>query len=1281
VAERLDPVKARVSALVQSLRSFDIITIERRDDWKANSLASLINSTLADIFGEGSPDYEEYSIQSLDTLPAGKDAAYSLVEIRRSYQEGIKAATQKLKRLLDEADKKAGAVEEKETRPNAAEAAPPPSPAGQKVSLVTMRARMKRGDSLLAGPDTPVPGKTEADETGCGTASTLGARPVPTTDAETPRPSPAGKKKAGAETVAPAREAILPEYGEGRTKKKPAGAVKEGSFTGREAGESGSDAVFVPESAKERVGEDLAGLLAELEADRDGPEASRVGVCDPSIPEAETVTIIDTAVAMETDGEAVVIPDALPGHGEAPLCPGIEEHVLSEPPPEEGLCGGPAQESLPLEEEAATLIQDEVVLIEDEPEEFAAITSADAGRAEDALKEDEPAEAGVVSGEAAAREWAPADTEAMVEPVAAADKEGPRGDETGLSIGAVEAAFRESPDPDATVLSQETATEHEETDTAAAPATDEAVSVAETGLKEEATGQTPATEEAFEGAGSGEMPGEEALANPDAAQMSEADANAKAPETVEAEPEAGDLQRPSLPPLLASDLAAALPAELATHCPAAVALRTPSLCHGARPFPVSSLLRSVLGNPEVAAILKAAPALREALVLKVARVLHEEALALPAECGSGRTVIAVREKEEHDREIPAAALRLLRTLPRTILDLPDGASTTGERIAPAIEAALAVQTWLASREAAFALPLSREPNQAGLAAREVRKSPLPSAQPILSLFRAIHAVCDTAPALRKASAAKKGFSPRKTTRVLPASFGPNGARLALRKTGSLPATLRLAREGEKGLVTIPEPGEAKSNEAIQPLGPLWTEIMRPDLLLALARELVSLAEKENAEIAGPEAGTDVTDALPLGEPPETILVEEAPGRENAGVPAEVSPEDKEYLSREAAEEEVPEESLSAELEDAIPEAGRETEEEPEEAPSPTTVSKARRAVEAPPEPPADVEENPFAVKRKEQPVRKAATLDEMRAQIAALTERIEEFKSFDVATVKERFDPGVESLRTSANNTLAEIFGRNTQAYWHHSLPSFEASQASGGSAKRSANVLKAAYKTGINKAVAKLEGIVESLKGKLEETKDAKAPESDPGLEETPAKRETTAPPEKQTAKAEPPGKVVETEEEAKKKPVRKSTTKPAEPSKAPAPADVEENPFAVKRKEQPVRKAATLDEMRAQIAALTERIEEFKSFDVATVKERFDPGVESLRTSANNTLAEIFGRNTQAYWHHSLPSFEASQASGGSAKRSANVLKAAYKTGINKAVAKLEGIVESLKAKLEET
>ena len=50
----------------------------------------------------------------------------------------------------------------------------------------------------------------------------------------------------------------------------------------------------------------------------------------------------------------------------------------------------------------------------------------------------------------------------------------------------------------------------------------------------------------------------------------------------------------------------------------------------------------------------------------------------------------------------------------------------------------------------------------------------------------------------------------------------------------------------------------------------------------------------------------------------------------------------------------------------------------------------------------------------------------MWAAIPKLERRIQDFEAFDIATVRERWDPKVSALTNKINSTLQEIVGHDT---------------------------------------------------------------------------------------------------------------------------------------------------------------------------------------------------------------------------------------------------------------
>jgi predicted nucleotide-binding protein len=87
---------------IKDLESFDVGAIRERWDPITDGLVKKIDGTLQEILGHGTVEYNEYSIDSLDTLPlimgGGPDP---LPEVHRGYSEGIKRALMKLRTLKE----------------------------------------------------------------------------------------------------------------------------------------------------------------------------------------------------------------------------------------------------------------------------------------------------------------------------------------------------------------------------------------------------------------------------------------------------------------------------------------------------------------------------------------------------------------------------------------------------------------------------------------------------------------------------------------------------------------------------------------------------------------------------------------------------------------------------------------------------------------------------------------------------------------------------------------------------------------------------------------------------------------------------------------------------------------------------------------------------------------------------------------------------------------------------------------------------------------------------
>ncbi len=108
------------------------------------------------------------------------------------------------------------------------------------------------------------------------------------------------------------------------------------------------------------------------------------------------------------------------------------------------------------------------------------------------------------------------------------------------------------------------------------------------------------------------------------------------------------------------------------------------------------------------------------------------------------------------------------------------------------------------------------------------------------------------------------------------------------------------------------------------------------------------------------------------------------------------------------------------------------------------------------------------------------------------------------------------------------------------------------------------------------------------------------------------------------------------------------------------------------------TSQEIREAIPKIEKRINELKSFDFSSLKERYDPRISALEKKIDDTLVSIFGHNTIEYKRFRIPNLdEAPLVIGGIPFREA--LEGIQK-GFSSAIIQLESLIELSKEKLEE-
>ncbi len=305
--------------------------------------------------------------------------------------------------------------------------------------------------------------------------------------------------------------------------------------------------------------------------------------------------------------------------------------------------------------------------------------------------------------------------------------------------------------------------------------------------------------------------------------------------------------------------------------------------------------------------------------------------------------------------------------------------------------------------------------------------------------------------------------------------------------------------------------------------------------------------------------------------------------------------------------------------------------------------------------------NPFAMAGigKEKTQAKTLCSDDLQKQIGELKYRIDDLKTFDIDSIDQRFDPRVRALGDTVNNTLADIFGRNTPLYWQHALPSLDSLPVVVGGPKLSPEELRGAYRRRINDAISKVNITIDILEAKLEKVENKRAQKKSP----EPIIAQFTPPPNDDKIP------VIESQNEPPQRAVLIKTT------------EERSNPFAMAGigKEKTQAKTLCSDDLQKQIGELKYRIDDLKTFDIDSIDQRFDPRVRALGDTVNNTLADIFGRNTPLYWQHALPSLDSLPVVVGGPKLSPEELRGAYRRRINDAISKVNITIDILEAKLE--
>lgn len=130
--------------------------------------------------------------------------------------------------------------------------------------------------------------------------------------------------------------------------------------------------------------------------------------------------------------------------------------------------------------------------------------------------------------------------------------------------------------------------------------------------------------------------------------------------------------------------------------------------------------------------------------------------------------------------------------------------------------------------------------------------------------------------------------------------------------------------------------------------------------------------------------------------------------------------------------------------------------------------------------------------KKNQPEIREARLssDAMRAALPKIARRIEELEKFDVNGINQRFDPQVQALEHKYDDTLVEVFGKDTVEYQRYRMHDFDTAPLVMGE-PQPIHVVREGLTRGITRALSNLTTIRELFEekiGDLETSSDGRA-------------------------------------------------------------------------------------------------------------------------------------------------------------------------------------------------
>ncbi len=102
----------RFRSRIAELSAVDVSLIQRRSDPDLGALRQKVESTLADVFGAHSVEYEQFGGVRLDTAPVFFGRETSLQAVRQGYAHGVKQTIAKLETVVALLEEKLGSTDE-----------------------------------------------------------------------------------------------------------------------------------------------------------------------------------------------------------------------------------------------------------------------------------------------------------------------------------------------------------------------------------------------------------------------------------------------------------------------------------------------------------------------------------------------------------------------------------------------------------------------------------------------------------------------------------------------------------------------------------------------------------------------------------------------------------------------------------------------------------------------------------------------------------------------------------------------------------------------------------------------------------------------------------------------------------------------------------------------------------------------------------------------------------------------------------------------------------------